>query len=131
VGATNVPTAAVYPGSSPLLLRRVLIDVAGTETWLRQAHVGSITYEVWDRDTGLQVGTTQTLDPAVVVYDTPQTGTTWTDSLGPLGGNFELRLDGSFLPDAGKRYTVIVAVTLTGMTTFSFAFDLRTVKPRG
>jgi hypothetical protein len=126
VTATEVAADVVYPGSSPLLLARVPIDVNGTTTYLQQVHLTSITYEV--RSDGAVVGS-GTIPVVGSVYDALQVGTTWTRKLGPLGGNFGWRLPAAMVPDANKRYAVKVTFNLTGGTAFFAEWSLLTVSP--
>lgn len=129
MAATDPIRGSCYAGRSCLLMARVLVNIVGEATYVKQANLTSISYVVWNR--GVQVGLTGTLVIADVIYDTLQTGSTWTTTIDSTGGNFSFELSGDYLPDADEMYTVTVTFAPTGGEEFDVEFEIATLNPRG
>jgi hypothetical protein len=80
------------------------------KTPITQSVVDSITYKVFDKQTGIQTASS-TFTVADTVFDTYQTGDAWRS--GGAGYNFAATVPASAFPKSGK-YRIEIQLSLTG-----------------
>lgn len=126
---TEPITAAVWEGSHPYLMARVVVRDDTDARPVVQADVEAILVSVFD--SGEWVGPVDVdgdgvpleLTVASVVFDALQTGDVWTTDA--TGFNFAFALDGTvYLSDGGRVYRVQAEFELTGGEKFPVVWML-------
>ena len=104
-----------------VLLARVL-DADGA--LLTPTTCTAITYQVYDKNTGDQIGTTTTATVADVLFASLQTDSRWTRDT--TGYNLAIALPASALPAGGTTYRVEAKLTTnTGGDPFYLLWELQ------
>lgn len=111
--------SSILAGSAQKLMARVTDTVGDL---LTAAAVASVSVAVFDRDTGNQIGSTQTPSPSTVIFSSLQTDPTWTRDT--TGYNFAIVLPGTFFPAGDTTYRVEVTITPVGGDAFIVIWNL-------
>lgn len=121
-----VEEGKIFEDQSPALLARVL---AGDGSYLVQADVNTVKYEVWDLDASPAAKVTGgTLSKASVIFDTLELDYHWSEEVDQTGYNVRWVCPGTNFPTAGKTYRVTIMITDTGGNIIPLPFEIETEK---
>jgi hypothetical protein len=119
----EVLSAIISAESAQTLLARIT-DLAGDI--LTPDAVSTVSVEVFDRNTRLQIGATINPSPSAVIAATLQTTAVWTQD--STGFNFSIVIPGTYFPAGGTTYRVEVTITPIGGNPFKALWDLPAIE---
>jgi hypothetical protein len=115
--------SSVFEDSGFHLMARITIHDASNA---QQADISSISLQVWDIDRDFQVGATENLTVANVVFDTLQTDARWTaDS---TGYNFRYTGTAAQVSKGGSTYRYEFKITPASGEVYHIVFDVPTIE---
>jgi hypothetical protein len=120
---SEIQSAIISAESAQTFLARITDSSANI---LVPAAVSTVSIEIFDRNTRLQVGTTLTPSPSSVIFTTLQTNAIWTQDA--TGYNFLVVIAGTYFPVGGTTYRVEVTITPVGGNPFKVLWDLPTIE---
>jgi hypothetical protein len=115
---TTVYYGRIIALTAATLLARV--ELAGG-TYPTSSNVSAITTKVFDRNTGLQIGTFST-SPSDAILNSLTLDNTWSEDR--IGYNFSLPVPGSYFPSSQTTYRVETEITPTSGPVVRLVFNL-------